>query len=309
MKKLLLLLAMFCCLQAGAATKGDVNGDNKVDVADVNVVIDKILNLSSSNNTDVNGDGKTDVSDLNIIIDIILGIYEEEHEYVDLGLPSGTLWATCNIGAENKEDYGLYFAWGETKGYANGEEHTFDYAHYKWMTPGHSEWNYVTKYTHEDNLKQGIWYNGDTYVGTTVNGVTYKNLTELLPEDDAATVNWGPEWRMPSAEEIEELLDPRYTYTSDGDCFGIYGQWIFSISNGNSIFLPAAKFRTEWPTVGNYKSNWLVYMTREQFKQGASASHYNRDLSYSFGKFSVNSEMERYYGRTVRAVRVKKAKR
>lgn len=307
MKKLLLLIAMLGCLQVSAGVKGDINGDENVDVSDLNIVINGILDKDPYYYyTDVNLDGVTDVTDLNIVINIILG---KDKYYVDLGLPSGTLWAECNVGAENKQDYGLYFAWGETVGYANGEEHDFSWANYKWMTPGHSEWNYVTKYTHEDNMKQGIWYNGDTYVGTTVDGVTYKNLTELLPEDDAATANWGPGWRMPSGEEIEELLDPRYTYTSGGSCLGVYGQWIFSISNGKSIFLPAADFRHSWPTIGNYETNWLVYMTRDQFKQGPAASHYNRDLSYSFGKFSANSAMERYYGRPVRAVRVEKAKR
>ncbi len=296
---------MISSLQVSAGVKGDITGDDMVDVSDLNYAIEGILGKDADfYYTDVNLDGITDVSDLNIVINVILG-KDEPHEYVDLGLPSGTLWATCNVGAENEEDYGLYFAWGETVGYANGEEHDFSWANYKWMTPGQASLEYVTKYTFEDNIKVGHWYNGDTYVGTTVDGVTYKNLKELLPEDDAATANWGPGWRMPSGEEIAELLDPRYTYTSGGSCLGVYGQWIFSISNGKSIFLPAANFRHSWSTIGNYESNWLVYMTREL----RNVTHQNLNLVCISGEFSVISEMNRYYGRPVRAVRVEKTKR
>ena len=97
MKNLFLLIAMLCCLQVSAAERGDVNGDNTVDVSDINIVINEILGKGGTYNADVNGDGTTDVSDLNIVINIILGMDEPEdnHEYVDLGLPSGTLWATC----------------------------------------------------------------------------------------------------------------------------------------------------------------------------------------------------------------------
>ncbi|MBQ0120372.1 MAG: hypothetical protein KBT13_04510, partial [Bacteroidales bacterium] len=108
MKKIFLLLAMVCCLQATAAVRGDVNGDNTVDVSDINIVINKVLGKGGPGNTDVNGDGTTDVSDINIVINIVLGKdVPETHEYVDLGLPGGVLWATCNVGAEKPEDYGL----------------------------------------------------------------------------------------------------------------------------------------------------------------------------------------------------------
>ena len=68
MKKLFLLLAMVCCLQANAAKRGDVNGDNNVDVSDINIVINEILGKGGTYNADVNGDGTTDVSDINIVI-------------------------------------------------------------------------------------------------------------------------------------------------------------------------------------------------------------------------------------------------
>ncbi len=110
---------MVCCLQASAAMRGDVNGDNAVDVSDLNLIINKILGMGNYGNTDLNGDNTTDVSDINIVINIILGMdVPETHEYVDLGLPGGVLWATCNIGAQKPEEYGKYFAWGEIRGYA-----------------------------------------------------------------------------------------------------------------------------------------------------------------------------------------------
>ena len=96
----------------------------------------------------------------------------DNHEYVDLGLPSGTLWATCNIGASIPEDMGDYFAWGET-----APKEKYDMDNYKWYDSSSDK---LTKYCTDD--KYG----------------TVDNKTELLPEDDAAYVNWGPMWRMPT---------------------------------------------------------------------------------------------------------------
>ena len=92
----------------------------------------------------------------------------EEHEWVDLGLPSGTLWATCNVGASKPEEYGDYFAWGETE----------PKDEYCWSTYLHckGDYNSLTKYCHQYDYG----YNGFT-----------DNLTELEPADDAATANWG----------------------------------------------------------------------------------------------------------------------
>ena len=134
---------------------------------------------------DTNRDGKVDIEDVTAVVNYILGIQPEEpvdtHEYVDLGLPSGTLWATTNVGAEKPEDYGLYFAWGETTGYTGdtNDGYLFDWASYKWCN---GDYNQLTKYCYD--ISSG--YNGFT-----------DTLTELEPEDDAAYVNWGPDWRMP----------------------------------------------------------------------------------------------------------------
>ena len=133
------------------------------------------------------------------------------HEWVDLGLPSGMKWATCNVGANSPEEYGDYFAWGETKPKSN----------YSWST-----------YFDTDD-------NGNTSKKYNNNG----GLTELLPEDDAATANWGSGWQMPSLAQIQELNNSSYTTTVWTQVNGVNGLKITSKSNGNSIFLPAAGLR------------------------------------------------------------------
>ena len=139
------------------------------------------------------------------------------HGYVDLGLPSGLLWATCNVGAEAPEDYGDYFAWGETTTKST----------YNWITYQHcnASYNTLTKYC--DDSSYG--YNGFT-----------DNLTTLLPEDDAATANWGGNWRMPTKAEFEELYN---NTTNEWTTLNGVNGMLFTASNGNSLFLPAAGWR------------------------------------------------------------------
>ena len=142
-------------------------------------------------------------------------------EYVDLGLPSGTLWATCNIGAKTPEEYGDYFAWGETEPKED----------YSWSTYKHCNGSYGTMTRYCQESKYG--YNGFT-----------DDLTELLAEDDAATVNWGSEWQMPSLDQIEELYNKEYTTEEWTTQNGVDGCKVTG-KNGNSIFLPAAGYRND----------------------------------------------------------------
>ena len=156
-----------------------------------------------------------------------------DHAYVDLGLPSGLLWATCNVGAENPEDYGDYFAWGETQPKDIYDWNTYQYCNGSATT--------MTKYC--SNSSYG--YNGFT-----------DDLIILLPEDDAATANWGSDWRMPTEEEWQELLDnTTQTWTTRN---GVNGR-LFTASNGNSIFLPASGYRWDdnIDMVGNTGYYWL----------------------------------------------------
>ena len=126
-----------------------------------------------------------------------------DHEYVDHDLPSGTLWATCNVGAEKPEDAGFYYAWGEIE-----QKNSYSSGNYK-------------------------WYNGSSFT-------KYGDYDELSLSDDAAYVNWGSNWRMPYYYELEELIN--YTTTEIVTQNGVKGLKITSTSNGNSIFLPAAGY-------------------------------------------------------------------
>ena len=140
---------------------------------------------------------------------------------VDLGLPSGIKWASCNVGAEKPEDYGNYYAWGEVLPKENYSWITYKYAN---GTPNKDP--KLTKYCNNTSY-------GD-------NGFT-DNKTTLESEDDAAHVNWGGSWRMPTAAEMDELLENcTWTWTTQN---GVNGYQVASKTNSNSIFLPAAGYR------------------------------------------------------------------
>ena len=147
---------------------------------------------------------------------------KDTHKYVDLGLPSGTLWATCNIGASKPEECGLYFAWGETEGYKQDSDdvHQWEKKSYKWYDCN-SKYPELMKY-------RCSW------------SAIIDNKEELDPEDDAATVNWGRKWQMPSSEQIKELCDSAYTTKEWTTLNGVNGLMLTSKTNGNTIFLPAA---------------------------------------------------------------------
>ena len=139
------------------------------------------------------------------------------HEYVDLGLPSGTKWATCNVGADSPEEYGDYFAWGETE-----PKSYYDWSTYKWCN---GSYDTQTKYC--TNSDYG----------------TVDNKTILVLSDDAAYVNWGTSWRMPTRAELGELRNTSYTTWTWTTQNGVKGYKVTSKTNGNSIFLPAAGSR------------------------------------------------------------------
>ncbi|WP_407405137.1 hypothetical protein [Sodaliphilus sp.] len=137
------------------------------------------------------------------------------YEYVDLGLPSGLKWATCNVGANNPLEYGKYFAWGDTEGYYDNEEHEFS-QDYKF-----GSYEALTK------------YNTDSDYGTIDNKVT------LDPEDDAAHVNMGGDWRMPTEEELNELINN--TTNEWITVNGVKGRkFINTTDSSKYIFIPAS---------------------------------------------------------------------
>lgn len=139
------------------------------------------------------------------------------HKFVDLGLPSGLKWATCNVGANVPEADGDYFAWGETvsKSY-------YSWDNYKWSVNGSSD-----KYTNSGK-------------------------TTLDAEDDAVTQNWGEGCRMPTVGEFQELMNNCYrTWTS---MYGVYDYKFTSTTNGTSLFLPAVGYRGDG-SLGSSDSN------------------------------------------------------
>ena len=194
-----------------------------------------------------------------------------DYVYVDLGLPSGLLWATCNVGADTPEDYGDYFAWGETQ-----PKDTYNWSTYQYCNGSSST---LTKYC--NNSSYG--YNGFT-----------DNLTTLLPEDDAATANWGNGWRMPTKEEFQELYNnTTVTWTQQN---GVNGR-LFTASNGNSLFLPAAGCRRDSSL---YSAGSLGYGWSSSLLAGTPTNAWL--LYFGSGSYSMR-DYDRGCGRSVRPVR------
>lgn len=208
----------------------------------------------------------------------------DTHEYVDLELPSGTLWATCNVGAENPEKYGDYFAWGETKPKAN----------YDWFTYKHLNNSGLCKYCIECKIE-------------SAKSLMAKidNKVELEAEDDAATANWGNDWQMPSVDQFAELIDTSYTTTSWATQNGVNGRLIISKSNGNRIFLPAAGYRDETTlcTEGNSGDYWTRSLVTQVPGYGQYLMFFASDYIYT-NAWGFNGFYRRC-GLSVRPVRKK----
>ncbi len=145
------------------------------------------------------------------------------HEYVDLGLPSGTLWATMNVGANAPEEYGDYFAWGEI---ASKDE-------YSAMT----YYRHGTRKSCLNMINSLKKYNYDSKYGKK--SLDLKHKLELI--DDVANTQWGGDWRMPTIADFEELKE--YCTWTSGTQNGTFGYTIMSLINCNQIFIPAAGFR------------------------------------------------------------------
>jgi hypothetical protein len=188
---------------------------------------------------------------------------------IDLGLPSGTLWADRNVGADSPEAYGDYFAWGETE-----PKETYSLITYKW-------------YFYSDENRYFTKYCTDSFLGTVDNNIV------LDLEDDAAYKNMGKEWRMPTEEELGELnRECTWEWIIKN---GINGYKVTG-SNGNSIFLPAAGLRrnSDLAVVGITGVYW-------------SSSLYDSDTPCAHDLFFTSNEHNTTFyirdeGRSVRAV-------
>ena len=220
--------------------------------------------------TDTDNDISIVLNTVNVMPEVTVAL-APEHEYVDLGLPSGLLWATCNVGADTPEAYGDYFAWGETQ-----PKSTYNWSTYQYCNGSR---NRLTKYCSNSSFG----YNGFT-----------DNLTTLLPEDDAATANWGANWRMPTKEEWQELrYNTTYVWTTQN---GVNGR-LFTANNGNSLFLPVAGSRwdDELHNAGYYGKYWSSSLGTDNPRGAWNLSF---DSYFTYEDFN-----NRYYGFSVRPVR------
>ena len=199
------------------------------------------------------------------------GTGTETSEWVDLGLPSGLLWATCNLGATTPERYGDYYAWGETT-----TKSTYNWSTYKYCNGGYDQ---LTKYCNNSS----VGHNGFT-----------DNLTTLEAMDDAATQKLGDGARMPTEADWEELIN---TTTAEWTTLnGVNGRK-FTASNGKSLFLPAAGCRwdSELTDAGSgfYWSSSL----------DADYPNCARRFGFSSGGQNMNDGGHRRNGLSVRPVR------
>ena len=181
------------------------------------------------------------------------------HEFVDLGLPSGTLWATCNVGASSPEQTGLYFAWGETVGFAADEDWKLE--------------------------KVFFWEN---YKGKEIS-------SDLTLEQDAAHTCMGGNWRMPTKDEWQELIDNcNVTWVGNFNKTKVAGKLFTSKVNGKSVFFPA-----------DGRCGIASVIGAGQFGDYWSATYLSKVTSYDFyfdsGNLYVSFDI-RHHGRSVRGV-------
>lgn len=227
----------------------------------------------------------------------------DEHQYVDLGLPSGTLWATMNIGAEEPLDSGYLFAWGEIDPvccpYACGKDHFF-WDSYRFSVGGSS-----VSYANPMQYKLNKYCPSGKTSQYYASGFTGDTLTQLVPADDAATVLWGQNWEIPTKEQLQELLDYT-TFTS------VYNNSIgrsihtFTGQNGNSIqFISRGQSWSTYdpqyennPCQGDTYPAYTFIWSKDLYSSGTSAYH----LSICSSEQAVKS-LTRAVGITIRPVR------
>lgn len=214
-------------------------------------------------------------------------------EYVDLGLPSGLLWATCNIGANSPEEAGLYFHWAGTKGITAKQATTDDY--YKtWSTWENTPYSEGTE-TSSSNSKLTKYCNTPLFGNE---GFT-DDLEVLEPMDDAATQILGDGWRIPTSTEITELLDnTTNSWVIDYKGTGVNGRLFKgkdSYSN-RELFVPAcgSVISGGLNTVGS-----LCFLWSSSLKTSYPT---NGQVLYAFDQRSYLSDTSRFSGLPIRGV-------
>lgn len=206
------------------------------------------------------------------------------YSYVDLGLPSGTLWATMNVGAQSETDFGLYFAWGETEGYPLQDgllcaDRFFVVSTYKYAVY---------------NSKRQIWAMSKYSLLDSP-----EMLTQLTEEDDAVKVNMGGDWHMPTSAQLDELLNDEILTKEKVENYnntGVKGLLITSKVNGNKLFFPYSGLVQDslYPDFLAILSKDLA-IASEDFKQALSLQSNNKTTL-------TEAQNIRFYGYTMRGV-------
>ena len=240
-RTLFLLISLYMGLVGANAqsNKYDLNEDGEVNVTDVTLLVTKILDQNNGNEYDLNDDEDVNITDVILMVNYILGndngntngggngggigdtsqayltCPDDNHPHmIDLGLPSGTKWACCNVDATTPEGYGGYYAWGETEEKEHYCTHSYKYAYEDNEGPG---WDAETQ-RHYSYINIGLDISGTEY--------------------DVAHVKWGGKWCMPSFKQKKELADNcTLKNTTYHDVSGIE---LTSKIYGNSIFMPNA---------------------------------------------------------------------
>lgn len=244
-----------------------------------------------------------------VIFDDGQPICDGASQFVDLGL--SVKWATCNLGAESPEDYGNYYAWGEV---VPQQSEAYMWESYKFSVGlGIYGEPQLTKYTTDDGHIDCFWYDNQIFIGD--------NNTILDPEDDAATANWGADWRMPTLAEMKELMDNcLWLATSDYKGTGVPGFIVYRAKQDSDkglclpenyyeipnyslsdthIFLPANGHSLQ---IGIFYGEPGIYLTSSVVEDNCIKAHFlamRPTESYYVPYFS---EIDRCMGAPVRAV-------
>ncbi|MCM8872701.1 MAG: DUF1566 domain-containing protein [Paludibacteraceae bacterium] len=253
---------------------------------------------SSTENTQTENGGSGDSSGSNsgVTYPVFKSGTENGHDYVDLGLTSGTKWATANVGASKPQDYGNYYAWGETT-----TKEVYNWGTYKYAN---GDYNKLTKYCSHSH------YGKDGFTDTK---------TTLDLSDDAAYVNWGGKWRMPTKAQQDELRKQCYwVWTENYNGSNVKGYIVYKAKGSSDkgkkiykdgtpsssytlsdahIFLPAAGF-CYVGGLGNVR--FVGYYWSSSLKTNYSSVAWV--VSFGSGYVNYPGGNDRYYGQSVRAV-------
>ena len=265
-------------ITAGSGVYEAISENENVATASVNGKEVTIVGVSAKTTTVIIKDSETEQEASIQIVVTEPTVPEIPAEAIDLGLPSGTLWAAFNVGATKPEEYGLYFAWGETQGYRGNEPHFFGWSNYKWCNGGY---NKLTKYC--SKAEYGV----------------VDNKTTLDLADDAARANWGAPWVMPTDEQIRELQKNCKTEWTEKN--GVSGMLYTSKLNGKSVFFPAAGIRWENEIDWVGSGSWFFWSSTVSVIEPYKAGDLSRDNYIYYGASYIYTS-SRYFGRSVRPV-------